>query len=165
MKNTLLLLLTMVIFSCSNDEQGMAAFENVKKGDSLFVAKTFGLDFYKKVRKPYKYYGATDPKAPKDTIDFERINSIKAEYFFKNRNSFIGIAKGTDATVSNPASVDNDKWIIVDADQNLIDFYLEDHPKWNDGSLTPYGSEDIGDHYLYVRAEDVSLTSTDEKLK
>lgn len=159
------LLLATALTSCSNDESLRLVFQDVKEGDSLFISSNFGFDVYKKVRKEYKYYGARDPKAPADTIDFEAVASVDSKYFYQNKTSFLGVSSGKDSTVSNPASVGNSQWIAIKPDQKLIDFYLQGHNSWNDGTKTPYGTESIGDHNLYIKASVVSLKKNDSTFK
>jgi hypothetical protein len=158
--------LTFIIVSCSNDEHANYVFSNVKEGDSLFVEHPYGFNFYKKERIPYRYYGKSDPRAPKDTIDFTNVNMISRDYFYQKKTTFIGFASGViDSTISNPASQDNSQWIGIKPDKKMIDYYLEDHREWNDGTYPSIYGEDVGDKNLFVMAKDVSLKNNDEKLK
>ena len=167
---TILFVSIVLLSSCGSEEQETLVFNTVKKGDSLFVTSEY-IDIYKKGRIEYKYYGARDKFAPKDTIDFFRINSFslgeEGNYFINNRTSFIGFAIGIDSTISNPASMDNDKWISLQVDQNIIDWYnsKQKYTKWNNGDFYPHGKESIGDSFLYVKASEVILDNNDQNFR
>jgi hypothetical protein len=151
------------LFSCNSSAD---EFENINVGDSLFVKSEY-TDIYKKARITYRYYGSRDKFAPKDTIDFYNVNGVISDFFIEKRTSFIGIAKGKDTTVSNPASKDNDKWIIIEPNPALIEWYnaKNERWKWNDGTSYTSSEISIGDDNLYVMSKNVTLVNNDEKMR
>lgn len=164
----ILIVSVLTFFSCSNSSDDV--FESVQLGDSLFVTSEY-LNIYKKGRIKYIYHGTQDKFAPKDTIDFYSVNSFfipeDGHYFIQKRNSFLGIAKGIDSTISNSASINNSKWIIVEVDPKIIEWFdsFNDRKKWNNGEVDEYGKNSIGDTFLYVRAQDVQLKNNNEAMR